>query len=99
MRARRGGEDVVVLREPVVGGENDELGATPKRPAEEVEGVECVGEVGKESNHHPVLDDLLDAEHRWRSPREVCWKYALEAIIKWLLLYFLVHDNCLLFML
>ena len=28
-----------------------------------------------------------------------CWKYALEAIIKWLLLYFLVHDNCLLFML
>ncbi|XBI77325.1 hypothetical protein VPH35_070468 [Triticum aestivum] len=28
-----------------------------------------------------------------------CWKYALEAIIKGLLLYFLVHDNCLLFML
>ena len=28
-----------------------------------------------------------------------CWKYALEAIIKWLLLYFLIHDNCLLFML
>ena len=28
-----------------------------------------------------------------------CWKYALEAIIKRLLLYFLVHDNCLLFML
>ena len=22
-----------------------------------------------------------------------CWKYALEAIINWLLLYFLVHDN------
>ena len=31
--------------------------------------------------------------------RWLCWKYALEAIIKWLLLYFLVHDNCLLFML
>ena len=31
--------------------------------------------------------------------RGQCWKYALEAIIKWLLLYFLVHDNCLLFML
>ena len=30
---------------------------------------------------------------------DVCWKYALEAIIKWLLLYFHVHDNCLLFML
>ena len=28
-----------------------------------------------------------------------CWKYALEAIIKGLLLYLLVHDNCLLFML
>ena len=28
-----------------------------------------------------------------------CWKYALEAIIKWLLLYFFVHDNCLFFML
>ena len=27
-----------------------------------------------------------------------CWKYALEAIIK-VLLYFYVHDNCLLFML
>ena len=27
-----------------------------------------------------------------------CWKYALKAIIKWLL-YFLFHDNCLLFML
>src|SRR3954471_24303564 len=25
----------------------------------------------------------------------LCWKYALEAIIKALLLYFLVHDNCL----
>ena len=31
--------------------------------------------------------------------RYSCWKYALEAIIKGLLLYFLVHDNCLLFML
>ena len=27
------------------------------------------------------------------------WKYALEAIIKWLLLYFLNHDKSLLFML
>ena len=30
MHARRGGENVVVLREPVVGGESDELGATLK---------------------------------------------------------------------
>ena len=29
----------------------------------------------------------------------LCWKYALEAIINWLLLYFLVHDNSLLSML
>ena len=28
-----------------------------------------------------------------------CWKYALETIIKWLLLYFLNHDKGLLFML
>jgi hypothetical protein len=28
-----------------------------------------------------------------------CWKYALEAIIKMLLSYFLVHDKCLLSML
>ena len=71
MHVRRDGEDVVVICEPVVGGESDELGATPKHPAEEVEGIECVGEVGKESNHHPVLDNLLDMEHPWRSPREV----------------------------
>ena len=62
MHACRSGEDVVVLREPVVGGESDELGATPKHLAGEVEGVECVGEVGKESNHHPVLDDLLNTD-------------------------------------
>ena len=30
---------------------------------------------------------------------EYCWKYALEAIINRLLLYFLVHDNRLLSML
>ena len=33
------------------------------------------------------------------SSQRQCWKYALEAIIKWLLLYFLVHDKCLLSML
>ena len=32
------------------------------------------------------------------APGSACWKYALEAIIKGLL-YFNVHDNCLLFML
>ena len=29
----------------------------------------------------------------------VCWKYVIEAIINWLLSYFLVHDNHLLSML
>ena len=43
-------------------------------------------------------------QNQSRAPAELfcrgnCWKYALEAIIKWLLLYFLVHDNCLSFML
>ena len=42
--------------------------------------------------------DQLDAVGR-AMRAEDRWKYALEAIIKWLLLYFLVHDNCLLFML
>ena len=45
-----GGEDVVVLHEDVVGGESNELAATQKHMAEEVEGVEGVGEVGKDSN-------------------------------------------------
>ena len=40
--------------------------------------------------------DLLNTDLKKGSS---CWKYALEAIIKGLLLYFLVHDNCLLFML
>ena len=71
MHARRGGEDVVVLCEPVVGGESDELGATPKHSTEEVEGIECVGEVGKKSNHHPILDDFLETEYPWRSLWEV----------------------------
>ena len=42
--------------------------------------------IGEENIHHTLFGCR-------------CWKYALEAIIKWLLLYFLVHDNCLLFML
>ena len=71
MHARYHGEDVGVLREHVVGGESDELAATLKYPTEEVEGVECVGEVGKRSNHHPILDDFLEKEFPWRSLWEV----------------------------
>ena len=41
--------------------------------------------------------DGVDAEELRRV--SLCWKYALEAIINWLLLYFLVHDNRLLSML
>ena len=47
----------------------------------------CLGpmqEMGMNYKHHDTID---------------CWKYALEAIINWLLLYFLVHDNRLLSML
>ncbi|XBI42492.1 hypothetical protein VPH35_126819 [Triticum aestivum] len=41
-----------------------------------------------------VICDMDEFEKLGRK----CWKYALEAIIK-VLLYFIVHDNCLLFML
>ena len=39
-------------------------------------------------------NDLRHPAKWWHN----CWKYALEAIIK-VLLYFIVHDNCLVFML
>ena len=51
--------------------------------------------------HHPEEEATWEREEFLKAtyPELFCWKYALEAIIKWLLLYFLVHDNCLLFML
>ena len=51
--------------------------------------------------HRKVVPCAGDGRRGWPLPCRWCWclKYALEAIIKWLLLYFLVHDNCLLFML
>ena len=51
-----------------------------------------------QSAYHAILGRPAYARFMAR-PCYVCWKYALEAIIKVLLLYFLVHDNCLLFML
>jgi len=48
--------------------------------------------ITRKSQTHDV--DVCGAEKAYN-----CWKYALEAIINWLLLYFLVHDNRLLFML
>ena len=42
---------------------------------------------------------LAAEEYELERPTKNCWKYALEAIINWLLLYFLVHDNRLLSML
>ena len=61
---------------------------------------------GKE-NYAKVLEEEVNKLFGTKSSNDenmlilekACWKYALEAIIKWLLLYFLVHDNCLLFML
>ena len=38
-----GGEDVIEVREDVVGGESDELAPTPKHLAEEVVRIESVG--------------------------------------------------------
>jgi hypothetical protein len=43
-----GREDVVEVGEDVVHGEGDELAAALERSAEEVEGVERVGEVSKD---------------------------------------------------
>ena len=56
---------------------------------------------------HPSLSSLLLYLLQFKhahlfvliDPLGNCWKYALEAIINWLLLYFLVHDNRLLSML
>ena len=45
-----------------------------------------------------ILNSLLSSLY-CVLPWSICWKYALEAIINRLLLYFLVHDNCLLSML
>ena len=52
---------------------------------------------GREGIENPFI--MLVARFLFVCVGAWCWKYALEAIIKWLLLYFLVHDNCLLFML
>ena len=48
MHAVGTGEDALKVSEDVVGGEGDELAPTPKHPAEQVVGVESVGEVGDE---------------------------------------------------
>ena len=66
-----GREDAGVVSVDVLGGESDELAATPEHAAEEVERVEGDGEVAKDSNHNPVVDDLLDSVHPWRSPGKV----------------------------
>ena len=54
MHALVGGEDVVVVREDVMGGESYELTATPEHVAEEVERVEGVGEVGRIATTTPL---------------------------------------------
>ena len=61
-------------------------------------GVRYPDQVG---GHKPCVPgfDLILREDPRVDRATTCWKYALEAIIKGLLLYFIVHDNCLLFML
>ena len=54
-----------------------------------------IGEVYRRELKDTIYQICGRRDEQW----EMCWKYALEAIIKLLLLYFLVHDNCLLFML
>ena len=63
----------------------------------EVPYVRCLGSVDREDIrlHQPRCYNASAFGVRGY----VCWKYALEAIIKVLLLYFFVHDNSLLFML
>ena len=58
---------------------------------------ECRWTLAMEIAFSVSIDEFEEVD--MAKPGQICWKYALEAIIKGLLLYFLVHDNCLLFML
>ena len=71
MHAVLGGEDVFEAGEDVVGGESNKLTPTPNHSAEEVEGVEGVGECSEECNHNAIVIELLIMEHPWRAPGEV----------------------------
>ena len=52
-----------------------------------------VSEEANDNDHETSDQDTT--EPRRSTKVRTCWKYALEAIIKALLLYFLVHGNCL----
>ena len=71
MHAVVGGEDVVEVGEDFVGGESYKLTPTPKHSAEEVEGIEGVGECSEEPIHIAVVIDLLNMELSWRATGEV----------------------------
>jgi len=66
----RGWEGVIPVGEDVGHREGDVLAAPPEHLAEEMVGVEGVGEVDVEAT--PSHADLLDAEHRWSARWEVC---------------------------
>ena len=65
-------------------------------------GLDILGPFPRAPGGYRYLYVVVDKFTKWAEVEVVrtCWKYALLAIIKvLLLLYFLVHDNCLLFML
>ena len=66
-----GGEGAVEVGEDVVHGECNELASTPKNTAEEVVGVEGVGEPHDEPDSIAIVTDLFDSKHDRRAPREV----------------------------
>ncbi|KAE8770456.1 hypothetical protein D1007_57794 [Hordeum vulgare] len=80
MHALRSREDVGVIREEVVGGESDELTTTPEHATKDVECIDGVGEVGKDSNQNTVVGDLLNSVHPWRSPGEVAVAKSKEEV-------------------
>ena len=73
MHTVAGGEDIVEVREDVVGGECDELTPSPKHLAEEVVRIESVGEVGDEPYRRSggVWTHFLQLKHHRRARREV----------------------------
>jgi hypothetical protein len=66
-----GREDAVQVGESVVRGEGNELAAALERLAEEVEGVERVGEVSKDrpDSYAAMARNFLHTEPERRSPR------------------------------
>ena len=84
MHAVGGGEDAVQVGEDVVGCECDELAPTPKHLAEQIVGIEPVGEVGDEPLRQRVGvgTQFLEGEHDGRARWEVGKARTEEAVCK-----------------